>query len=725
MKTPWRKVCARAPNGHECRRTCQIQGLSLRRLIFWRPIEPEDAFRHLPSATRRPRSTTPPLYEFEKRSLDIRINGSRRLLPEAARAARTPPPAVHTNAAAPRGRGPSSITINSSAPATAASSSSRVRTDAGEPTKTLVRKSATNRRSSGLNGYAAASSGLAMGKNWPRRPAHGHQVQRRAETVGLRVGFGDKRRDRQDQVRPGQTSGRRLEALAVSARGGQQPVRAEMMRERVTRSPSAPPAARRSRSIPAARRRQRHVVGQRAHGAQAGGRRRRHRCPRRPAVRRAIRETRRRRRVRACGAAPCAARPSEPGRAAQAQVDPARVQRLQRAERLRDAQRRVVGQHDAPGADAHPRGHAGEVPDEHFGRGGNHAGQVMVFADPVTSVARGRRRAGRGPPNCAAPARRSNRRSAARGRARKAGKPSEHTIAENALTSKQRVATLMRVRDWWRRRRHLPPASPATRQRPHSRADAPNSDGAMAVDCSSRPPHSCQPPPHPPDPSACGRWLLNDAANHRRAPRPRRPTAHHARTPLVAGDVPDGRRLFLHPRLPARHRRARRRGALAHRHARPRAPDPLRRAARVPARRPRKAPTARAPSPCSNTCCPGGRASFSSSRCWVSRRRISSSPSPFPPPTPRRTSSKTRTRHAFMHGPRRRRDAGARRAARRGVPEGVQGGHRHRRRAGRRCTSRSTPWSSAIGLAHVVAHPHVFVGLEAPRSSPSTAARWR
>ena len=54
------------------------------------------------------------------------------------------------------------------------------------------------------------------------------------------------------------------------------------------------------------------------------------------------------------------------------------------AEGLRDAQRGVVGQHDAAGADAQILGSRREVADENFRRGRNDAGQVVVFADPVS-----------------------------------------------------------------------------------------------------------------------------------------------------------------------------------------------------------------------------------------------------------------------------------------------------------------------------------------------------
>ncbi len=71
-------------------------------------------------------------------------------------------------------------------------------------------------------------------------------------------------------------------------------------------------------------------------------------------------------------------------------------------------------------------------------------------------------------------------------------------------------------------------------------------------------------------------------------------------------------------------------------------------------------------------------------RCWASRRRISSSPSPFPPPTPPRTCVENPYAHRLLAG----HTVGVTlmlvALLGRGVPEGLQGGHRHRRRAGRR-----------------------------------------
>ena len=55
-------------------------------------------------------------------------------------------------------------------------------------------------------------------------------------------------------------------------------------------------------------------------------------------------------------------------RAADAEVDAARVQRLERVKRLGDAQRRMVRQHDAARADANARRRRRDVLDQDLGR---------------------------------------------------------------------------------------------------------------------------------------------------------------------------------------------------------------------------------------------------------------------------------------------------------------------------------------------------------------------
>ncbi len=87
------------------------------------------------------------------------------------------------------------------------------------------------------------------------------------------------------------------------------------------------------------------------------------------------------------------------GGAAQPQVDAAGKQRRQRRELLGHLQRRVVGQHDAAGADADARGAAGDVADQHRGGGAGDARHVVVLGQPEPVVAPALR--------CAAPGRAS------------------------------------------------------------------------------------------------------------------------------------------------------------------------------------------------------------------------------------------------------------------------------------------------------------------------------
>ena len=74
-------------------------------------------------------------------------------------------------------------------------------------------------------------------------------------------------------------------------------------------------------------------------------------------------------------------------RAAEAEIDAAGIERLQGAELLGDDQRRVVGQHDAAGADADGRRAGGDMADHHRGRGAGDAGHVVVLGQPVAAVA--------------------------------------------------------------------------------------------------------------------------------------------------------------------------------------------------------------------------------------------------------------------------------------------------------------------------------------------------
>ena len=74
-------------------------------------------------------------------------------------------------------------------------------------------------------------------------------------------------------------------------------------------------------------------------------------------------------------------------RAAEAEIDPARMQRRERAELLGDDQRRVVGQHDAAGADADALRALRGIGQRHRRRGAGDAGHVVVFRHPEAPVA--------------------------------------------------------------------------------------------------------------------------------------------------------------------------------------------------------------------------------------------------------------------------------------------------------------------------------------------------
>jgi hypothetical protein len=73
--------------------------------------------------------------------------------------------------------------------------------------------------------------------------------------------------------------------------------------------------------------------------------------------------------------------------AAEAEIDPAVVQRRERAELFGDHERRVVGQHDAAGADPDRFRSAGDVADDNRGGGARDTAHVVVFGDPVARVA--------------------------------------------------------------------------------------------------------------------------------------------------------------------------------------------------------------------------------------------------------------------------------------------------------------------------------------------------
>ena len=153
------------------------------------------------------------------------------------------------------------------------------------------RKWATNSRSSSENGYAAASSGLAMGMNFPR--ARRTDIKSRLDasrsaSVSVGAHTTETVRIRCDLVKPPR-SGRRLEPLFVRPRGAADPLRAEVVRERVAEA-----ALRREPRAPVARtqnphRRQRHVVGQGAHTRNRAADGERFQARRRRAIRRASR----------------------------------------------------------------------------------------------------------------------------------------------------------------------------------------------------------------------------------------------------------------------------------------------------------------------------------------------------------------------------------------------------------------------------------------------------
>ncbi len=71
------------------------------------------------------------------------------------------------------------------------------------------------------------------------------------------------------------------------------------------------------------------------------------------------------------------------GGAANAEVDPPRIERFQDAEGLDDFERRVIRQHDAAGADAEMRRLAGDRPDDDLRRGTGDTGHVVVLSEPV------------------------------------------------------------------------------------------------------------------------------------------------------------------------------------------------------------------------------------------------------------------------------------------------------------------------------------------------------
>src|SRR5215204_4869003 len=75
------------------------------------------------------------------------------------------------------------------------------------------------------------------------------------------------------------------------------------------------------------------------------------------------------------------------GRAPEAEVDPAREQRLERLEALGDDERRVVRQHHAAGADADALRRRRDLADHDLGRRVRDRWQVVVLGEPVAGVA--------------------------------------------------------------------------------------------------------------------------------------------------------------------------------------------------------------------------------------------------------------------------------------------------------------------------------------------------
>jgi hypothetical protein len=73
--------------------------------------------------------------------------------------------------------------------------------------------------------------------------------------------------------------------------------------------------------------------------------------------------------------------------APQAEIDAPGEQRLQRAKLLGHLQRRVVRQHDAPGADPDARGARPHVADEHGGGRAADPGHVVMLGQPEPPVA--------------------------------------------------------------------------------------------------------------------------------------------------------------------------------------------------------------------------------------------------------------------------------------------------------------------------------------------------
>ena len=177
---------------------------------------------------------------------------------------------------------------------------------------------------------------------------------------------------------------RRSKIIPVRPRSRQRPLRAEVMRKaKAESSQCREPGAEIARAQDPDRRK-RHIVGQRADRLKRVTRRKTARTEGQQLVEQFGEIVR----VHALDRAPQRQRRAtvRTRRAAEAQIDPARVQRLQRVERLGDAQRCVVRQHDAAGPDADPVRHVGDMANDHLGRRADDTGQIVMFPDPVAAV---------------------------------------------------------------------------------------------------------------------------------------------------------------------------------------------------------------------------------------------------------------------------------------------------------------------------------------------------
>src|SRR5580704_564550 len=79
--------------------------------------------------------------------------------------------------------------------------------------------------------------------------------------------------------------------------------------------------------------------------------------------------------------------PITAGGATEAQVNPARKERFERAELFRDGQRRVIGQHDAPGTNADSRGRVCNVTDQDRSRRACDSANIVMLRQPESFVA--------------------------------------------------------------------------------------------------------------------------------------------------------------------------------------------------------------------------------------------------------------------------------------------------------------------------------------------------